>query len=378
MALMLAAMLMIDTIPMTSPARMPSSRSATTSSTLPSHLRELVDRQHVEKQQVQQEVDRDDRERAERERAGHVPAGLVDFLGHVGGGVPSRVGEHHRNQRQQPRPGGHRRGALHEVRRRPGAERQAERDEDQQRRHLQPGEQVHHEAARPDATDMDPGHEADRGERDDRLTRDRQRNERHRNRRGAASRRWPRARTVRRRTRGRPRWRRSRRRSRRQTTSSRSGRPPDARTRRAGTRTRRRPSAGARRARHRPSRRQTPAGRRRPTCARNSHGFCTLAATCGGVNRIPPPITFETMIAAASYGPRRRARVWGSAGGVEGRTAVCVCATCCVCLVSRQCAGPLVNEAGATSSEPYEECRRSAARPTSSSSPWRTRARESL
>jgi hypothetical protein len=53
-----------------------------------------------------------------------------------------------------------------------------------------------------------------------------------------------------------------------------------------------------------------PANARRPPTTqipRNSHGFCTLAATSGGVNKIPPPITFETMIAAASNGPRRRA-----------------------------------------------------------------------
>jgi len=41
--------------------------------------------------------------------------------------------------------------------------------------------------------------------------------------------------------------------------------------------------------------------------ARKSSGLGTLAATCGGVNRMPPPMTFETMIAAASRGPRRRA-----------------------------------------------------------------------
>src|SRR5436190_14228925 len=42
--------------------------------------------------------------------------------------------------------------------------------------------------------------------------------------------------------------------------------------------------------------------------ARNSDGRGTRAAICGGVKRMPPPITFETMIAAASIGPRRRAR----------------------------------------------------------------------
>src|SRR6476661_6924555 len=42
--------------------------------------------------------------------------------------------------------------------------------------------------------------------------------------------------------------------------------------------------------------------------ARNHIGCGTAAATCGGVNRMPPPMTLETMIAAASSGPRRRSR----------------------------------------------------------------------
>src|SRR5881398_2281418 len=33
------------------------------------------------------------------------------------------------------------------------------------------------------------------------------------------------------------------------------------------------------------------------------------AATWGGVKRMPPPITLDTMIAAASRGPSRRSRV---------------------------------------------------------------------
>ena len=71
---MLAAMLMIDTMPMTSPARIEQAVRDRVEHA-PLHLRELVDRQCVEEEQVQQEVDRDDRERAERERARNVAPG---------------------------------------------------------------------------------------------------------------------------------------------------------------------------------------------------------------------------------------------------------------------------------------------------------------
>src|SRR5258706_8752448 len=43
--------------------------------------------------------------------------------------------------------------------------------------------------------------------------------------------------------------------------------------------------------------------------ARNSSGCGIAAATWGGVNRMPPPITLDTMIAAASNGPSRRSSV---------------------------------------------------------------------
>src|SRR5712671_702424 len=52
-----------------------------------------------------------------------------------------------------------------------------------------------------------------------------------------------------------------------------------------------------------------PANARAPPAnqvARNHNGCGTTAATCGGVNRMPPPITLDTMIAAASTGPSRR------------------------------------------------------------------------
>src|SRR5215207_9076651 len=43
--------------------------------------------------------------------------------------------------------------------------------------------------------------------------------------------------------------------------------------------------------------------------ARKGIAAGTDAAICGGVNRMPPPMTLETMIAAASSGPRRRSSV---------------------------------------------------------------------
>jgi len=80
-------------------------------------------------------------------------------------------------------------------------------------------------------------------------------------------------------------------------------------------------------------RRQTRRGGNRGAAGR-IRASSARAGPSGGGNRIRPPIPFGAMIAAASYGRRRRARVWDSAGGVEGRTAVCVCATGCVCLGS--------------------------------------------
>src|SRR2546428_10332280 len=47
--------------------------------------------------------------------------------------------------------------------------------------------------------------------------------------------------------------------------------------------------------------------------ARNSHGFGTFAAMPGEKNRMPPPMTLEMMMAAASKGPSRRASVVGAA-----------------------------------------------------------------
>src|SRR5688572_28521234 len=55
-----------------------------------------------------------------------------------------------------------------------------------------------------------------------------------------------------------------------------------------------------------------PANARRPPTiqmARNGRAEGTEAATWGGVKRMPPPMTLETMMAAASSGPSRRSSV---------------------------------------------------------------------
>src|SRR5688500_7889705 len=51
---------------------------------------------------------------------------------------------------------------------------------------------------------------------------------------------------------------------------------------------------------------------------RKSHGFGTLAAMRGGVKRMPPPMTLETMMAAASRGPSRRSSVCAGVAVVVG------------------------------------------------------------
>src|SRR6266545_6771906 len=64
-----------------------------------------------------------------------------------------------------------------------------------------------------------------------------------------------------------------------------------------------------------------PANASRPPAThveRNSSALGTDAAICGGVNRMPPPITLETIIAAASSGPSRRSRIFCGALVVVG------------------------------------------------------------
>src|SRR5688500_15264789 len=63
-----------------------------------------------------------------------------------------------------------------------------------------------------------------------------------------------------------------------------------------------------------------PANARTPPAShapRNQREFGTDAATCGGVNRMPPPMTLATMMAAASSGPSRRSRDVGVGAGTQ-------------------------------------------------------------
>src|SRR6476659_3941059 len=50
-------------------------------------------------------------------------------------------------------------------------------------------------------------------------------------------------------------------------------------------------------------------------------GLPTICATMIGTKKMPPPMTFEMTIAAASMGPSRRSSVDEDAGGVAGRAA---------------------------------------------------------
>ena len=128
---------------------------------------QLGRRERKEKQQVQGQVEDDHGDRAQAERQGDVAAGVAHLLGDVRRGVPSRVAEHDRHEREQPArrgDGGPRRQGRH----RSPSNREAGGDEEQQRRNLQPGEHVLDEAARPEAPHVDPRQRGDGGQRDDR------------------------------------------------------------------------------------------------------------------------------------------------------------------------------------------------------------------
>ena len=142
--------------------------------------------------------------------------------------------------------------------------------------------------------------------------------QRHREERRRIGRR--RARSGRRTRRAPPHLRRSRRRNRRRTRSIRSGTPPSARTLRADRRTRRRRAAAARPVPRTPSRRRTRARRRPATPRACAAPFGTICATMTGTKKMPPPMTLETTIAAASNGPSRRSSTarLERCGGVEG------------------------------------------------------------
>ena len=74
---------------------------------------------------------------------------------------------------------------------------------------------------------------------------------------------------------------------------------------RADRRTRRPRADAAPRARRTPSHPRTRERRRRATSTETRRAWGTTAATCGGVKRMPPPMTLATMMAAASNGPSR-------------------------------------------------------------------------
>ena len=100
MALMLAAMLTMENAASQFAATNPNSRSAVASNRAPGLRGVRRSRHGVDIQAVQREVDRDHgpcRSRAPAARCARGP----DLLGDVRGGIPSGVGEHHRNQRHQ-------------------------------------------------------------------------------------------------------------------------------------------------------------------------------------------------------------------------------------------------------------------------------------
>ena len=205
------------------------------------------------------------------------------------------------------------------------------RDEHQQRRDLQAGEQVVHEPARAVQVNRSTATTIARIAMSG-LRRHDHRHVGQRNRQQRRRDRWQTARTGRCIRRARPRRRRSRRKTRRRTTSSRRETQRAGRRRRADRRTRRRRAAAASQVRRRPSRPQT-RGRRRTARRRAApRPLGTRPATIIGTKKMPPPMTFEMTIAAASSGPRRRSSVASAgtavardSGGVHGcEEAACV------------------------------------------------------
>ena len=97
-----AARLIIETIPRMSPARAPRRRSPITSRHAALYGCKLADRHHVQIKNVEERVDDDDSDRAEGRGARNVAPWIANLLGDIGGGVPARVGEHHRDQCEQP------------------------------------------------------------------------------------------------------------------------------------------------------------------------------------------------------------------------------------------------------------------------------------
>jgi hypothetical protein len=119
---------------------------------------------------AKQQINQDDGARAKRQRERYVAARLPDFFGDVSGSIPSRVGEHHRDQGEQPVRRHHRR-TLDEVRPATLPERKSDRNEQDERRHFQDREHIADNASGPDSAQMDPCHAEDRSDRDEPLRR---------------------------------------------------------------------------------------------------------------------------------------------------------------------------------------------------------------
>ena len=196
-----------------------------------------------------------------------------------------------------------------DVRERAGAEREARQHEQHERRDLQRGEDVHHHAAGSDAADVNRRQQPHRRERHQRVRGKRQRHVRQRDgedRRLVVDAR-DEAREVDR--------------NEERVGGDRAGEAGDERrpageergdaavggveidVLAAGL------AAAAPPARRRPSRRRTRARRRPATGRDTATDSAPRPAMNGGANRIVPPMTLETMIAAPSSGPRRRSRV---------------------------------------------------------------------
>ena len=171
-------MLIIVSAAIRLPAAGPNRRSAITSTTLPCEPGEVADRHRVDVEDVEQSVHDDHRGGAEPQRPGHEARRIAHLLGDVGGRVPARVAEHHRHQREQPAGRRDAAGVGGEVGDVAFAEREAEADEQQERRHLRAGEHVLQEAAGAHAPDVHERQRGDQPDRKQRLWRERHRHQR--------------------------------------------------------------------------------------------------------------------------------------------------------------------------------------------------------
>ena len=111
---------------------------------------QLRHRDRVDVEQVQDHVEQHDRAGAQRQGARQEALGVADLFGDVRRRVPSRVAEHHRHERQQPAAGAQRTRRF-DVRPRSVAQAEAQKHEQDEEGDLGRGQQVLHDAPRPDA-----------------------------------------------------------------------------------------------------------------------------------------------------------------------------------------------------------------------------------